>query len=81
MLDEGDDEQVTVDMGSTRFEPSALPFDTAGLASRQQGQDTLWALELDVPAGLPRSVEVSAVAFPTRTRCRWSTMWTPSPSA
>ena len=38
VLDEGDDEQVTVDMGSTRFEPSALPFDTAGLASRQQGQ-------------------------------------------
>ena len=53
VLDEGDDEQVTVDMGSTRFEPSALPFDTAGLASRQQGQDTLWALELDAPPACP----------------------------
>lgn len=63
VLDEGDDEQVTVDMGSTRFEPAALPFDTAGLASRTQGQDTLWELELDAPAGLPRTVAVSAVAI------------------
>ncbi|MFY3137493.1 diaminopimelate epimerase [Achromobacter xylosoxidans] len=63
VLDEGDDEQVTVDMGSTRFDPAALPFDTAGLASRAEGQDTLWQLELDVPAGLPRSVALSAVAI------------------
>jgi len=63
VLDEGDDEQVTVDMGSTRFDPAALPFDTAGLASRTEGQDTLWQLELDVPAGLPRSVALSAVAI------------------
>ena len=41
VLDEGDDEQVTVDMGSTRFDPAALPFDTSGLASRTEGQDTL----------------------------------------
>ncbi len=63
VLDEGDDEQVTVDMGSTRFDPAALPFDTAGLASRTEGQDTLWQLELDLPAGLPRSVALSAVAI------------------
>ncbi|WP_063581455.1 diaminopimelate epimerase [Achromobacter ruhlandii] len=63
VLDEGDDEQVTVDMGSTRFDPAALPFDTAGLASRTEGQDTLWQLELDVPAGLPRGVALSAVAI------------------
>lgn len=63
VLDEGDDEQVTVDMGSTRFDPAVLPFDTAGLASRTEGQDTLWQLELDVPAGLPRSVALSAVAI------------------
>ena len=63
VLDEGDDEQVTVEMGSTRFDPAALPFDTAGLASRAQGQDTLWDLELDAPAGLPRTVSVSAVAI------------------
>lgn len=63
VLDEGDDEQVTVDMGSTRFDPAALPFDIAGLASRTEGQDTLWQLELDLPAGLPRSVALSAVAI------------------
>ncbi len=63
VLDEGDDEQVTVEMGSTRFDPAALPFDTAGLASRAQGQDTLWDLELDAPADLPRTVSVSAVAI------------------
>lgn len=63
VLDEGDDEQVTVDMGSTRFDPAALPFDTTGLTSRTEGQDTLWELALDVPAGLPRSVALSAVAI------------------
>ncbi|MCZ8390978.1 diaminopimelate epimerase [Achromobacter xylosoxidans] len=63
VLDEGDDEQVTVDMGSTRFDPAALPFDTTGLAARTEGQDTLWQLELDVSAGLPRSVALSAVAI------------------
>ncbi|WP_313623672.1 diaminopimelate epimerase [Achromobacter sp.] len=63
VLDEGDDEQVTVEMGSTRFDPAALPFDTAGLASRTQGQDTLWDLILDAPAGLPNTVAVSAVAI------------------
>ena len=63
VLDEGDDEQVTVEMGSTRFDPAALPFDTAGLTSRTEGQDTLWELELDVPADLPRSVALSAVAI------------------
>ncbi|WP_313494244.1 diaminopimelate epimerase [Achromobacter animicus] len=63
VLDEGDDEQVTVEMGSTRFDPAALPFDTAGLPSVTQGQDTLWELDLDAPAGFPRTVAVSAVAI------------------
>lgn len=64
VLDEGDDEQVTVDMGVTSFDPAALPFDTQGLTSRTQGQDTLWQLDIpDAPHGLPRSVEVSAVAI------------------
>ncbi|ARP96947.1 diaminopimelate epimerase [Bordetella genomosp. 13] len=63
VLDEGADSQVTVDMGLTRFEPDALPFDTTGLASRTQHQDTLWQLELDAPAGLPRQVEISLVAI------------------
>ncbi|KAG0955009.1 hypothetical protein G6F31_012980 [Rhizopus arrhizus] len=63
VLDEGDDEQVTVEMGSTRFDPAALPFDTAGLASQRQGEDTLWELELDAPAGVPAKVLLSAVAI------------------
>ena len=64
ILDEGADEQVTVDMGVTRFDPAALPFDTAGLASTAQGDDTLWHLDLPgAPAGLPRNVAVSAVAI------------------
>lgn len=63
VLDEGDDEQVTVEMGSTRFDPAALPFNTAGLPSVTQGQDTLWELDLDAPAGFPRTVTLSAVAI------------------
>jgi len=63
VLDEGGDEQVTVEMGSTRFDPAALPFDTTGLPSVTQGQDTLWELELDAPAGFPRTVTLSAVAI------------------
>ncbi|CAM4395817.1 diaminopimelate epimerase [Bordetella muralis] len=64
VLDEGDDEQVTVDMGVTRFDPAALPFDTDGLASHTQGEDTLWQLDLpEAPPGAPRSVQVSAVAI------------------
>src|SRR5690606_20155004 len=30
VLDEGEDEQVTVEMGSTRFDPPSLPFDSTG---------------------------------------------------
>lgn len=63
VLDEGDDEQVTVEMGSTRFDPASLPFDPAGLPSRTQGQDTVWELDLDAPAGMPRTVAISAVAI------------------
>ncbi|MGV2864019.1 diaminopimelate epimerase [Achromobacter sp. AGC39] len=63
VLDEGDDEQVTVDMGSTRFDPEALPFDTAGLPSMREGEDTLWELELDAPTGVANKVWLSAVAI------------------
>ncbi|ARP92195.1 diaminopimelate epimerase [Bordetella genomosp. 9] len=63
VLDEGDDEQVTVDMGVTRFDPAALPFDADGLTKRQEGEDTLYVLPLaDGPAG-HASVEISAVAI------------------
>ncbi|MFC4276017.1 diaminopimelate epimerase [Achromobacter aloeverae] len=70
VLDEGDDEQVTVEMGSTRFDPAALPFDAAGLATRTEGADTLYTLPLqDATAArgggsdLPATVEISAVAI------------------
>ena len=64
VLDEGDDEQVTVDMGVTRFDPEALPFDTEGLTARTHGDDTLWQLDLpDAPVGAPHSVLLSAVAI------------------
>ena len=46
VLDETPDRRVTVDMGSTRFDPAALPFDTTGLVSRAEGRDTLWQLPL-----------------------------------
>lgn len=63
VLNETDDGQVTVDIGSTRFDPAALPFDTTGLSSRSEGVDTLWTLHLDTPVGLPSSVELSLVAI------------------
>ncbi len=47
VLDETADGCVTVDMGQTRFDPAALPFDTQGLASRADHDDTLWQLPLD----------------------------------
>ncbi|CAB3712958.1 diaminopimelate epimerase [Achromobacter kerstersii] len=63
VLDEGDDEQVTVEMGSTRFDPAALPFDTTGLASQREGEDALWELDLDAPTGVANKVLLSAVAI------------------
>jgi diaminopimelate epimerase len=62
VLDESDDEQVTVDMGSTRFEPQALPFDTIGLASRAQQDDTLWTLPYESES-IQGSVDISLVAI------------------
>jgi len=61
-LDESDDLQVTVEMGSTRFDPPALPFATKGLAQRQEHDDTLYALPLDV-AGAPEPIWLSLVAI------------------
>ena len=52
------DGNVTVDMGQTRFTPADLPFDVAGLATRTEGQDTLYGL----PIG-SETVWLSAVAI------------------
>ena len=54
-LEELEEGRVRVEMGQTRFEPDALPFDVQGLELRQSGQDTLYALPLegfDEPAWL-----------------------------
>ena len=65
VLDEGDDELVTVAMGCTRFDPPALPFDDAGLARRQVGADTVYTLPLDRADGAAESesVDISIVAI------------------
>ena len=63
VLNEGDDETVTVDMGLTRFDPAALLFDTSGLSSENQAQETLWTMDLDTPAGIPQRVALSVVAI------------------
>ncbi|MFA5704458.1 MAG: diaminopimelate epimerase [Advenella sp.] len=45
-LEEKEDNSVTVDMGVTRFDPAALPFDTEGLSHFQEHEETLWNLPL-----------------------------------
>jgi diaminopimelate epimerase len=56
--------EVVVDMGQTRFVPEALPFDVTGLASRIEGQDTLYALPLQTHSSLGEvTVWLSAVAI------------------
>jgi len=56
--------EVVVDMGQTRFVPEALPFDVTGLATRFEGQDTLYALPLQTHTSLGEvTVWLSAVAI------------------
>lgn len=61
-LTELENGQVRVDMGQTRFEPEALPFDTTGLATRSAGQDTQYALPLDGLNGHAEPVWLSVLA-------------------
>ncbi|HMN82668.1 MAG TPA: diaminopimelate epimerase [Burkholderiaceae bacterium] len=42
-----DDGQVTVDMGEPVFEAARVPFEPGALSSRRQGDETLWALQVD----------------------------------
>jgi diaminopimelate epimerase len=42
--------EVSVDMGTPRFEPAAVPFDATGLSARREGDDTLWPLEVGTDA-------------------------------
>lgn len=59
-LTELEDGQVRVDMGQTRFEPEALPFDPSGLATKQMAEDTLYGLPIDNDGSL---VWLSVVAI------------------
>ncbi len=46
-----EDGSVTVDMGAPVLDPAAVPFDSAGLAGRAEGADTLWPLSIGQPGG------------------------------
>ena len=65
VLDETADGRVRVDMGQTSFEPGALPFDTQGLQSAAEHQDTLWQLPIDaaVAGQASATVALSLVAI------------------
>jgi len=62
------DGRVTVDMGRPVLEPARVPFDTAGLVPRPEGDDLLWPLALPdgerwvsvVSMGNPHAVQVVA---------------------
>jgi len=56
------DGSITVDMGAPVFETARVPFDDAGLAGRDEGEDTLWPLPVTI-GGLERSVDVSVLSM------------------
>jgi len=61
-----EDGSVTVDMGAPRLDPGEVPFDSAGLDGRAEGEDTTWPLSVDgktvfvsvVSMGNPHAVQV-----------------------
>lgn len=61
-----DDGSVTVDMGAPRLDPAEVPFDSAGLNGKPEGEDTLWPLPVGgeavpisvVSMGNPHAVQV-----------------------
>ena len=61
-----DDGSVTVDMGAPRLEPAEVPFDSAGLDGKPEGEVTLWPLPVGgeatqisvVSMGNPHAVQV-----------------------
>jgi len=61
-----DDDSVTVDMGAPRLDPLDVPFDSAGLNGKPEGEDTLWPLPVGgeavpisvVSMGNPHAVQV-----------------------
>lgn len=61
-----DDGSVTVNMGAPRLEPAEVPFDSAGLDGKPEGEETLWPLPVGgeatqisvVSMGNPHAVQV-----------------------
>ncbi|MGO4304559.1 diaminopimelate epimerase [Cupriavidus sp. RAF12] len=61
-----DDGQVTVDMGAPELEPARVPFQSEGLPTRTEGDDTVYGLEINgrtawisaVSMGNPHAVQV-----------------------
>ncbi|WP_426077029.1 diaminopimelate epimerase [Janthinobacterium sp. PSPC3-1] len=56
------DGSITVDMGAPVLEPALVPFDASGLDGVQQGDDTIWPLDLALP-GQDATVLVSVVSM------------------
>jgi diaminopimelate epimerase len=54
---------VTVDMNRPRFDPTALPFDSAGLQPRRAGAIDLWPLDEGLEAGQGVGVEAGLVSM------------------
>lgn len=63
VLTEQENGEVSVEMGRTRFDPEAIPFDAAGLQAREMGQDRLWPLELDASRSPDQTVWISVVGI------------------
>ncbi|TWC69742.1 diaminopimelate epimerase [Herbaspirillum sp. SJZ099] len=63
-----EDGRITVDMGAPILAPADVPFNSAGLESRMEGQDALWPLDVAgktawisvVSMGNPHAVQVVA---------------------
>ena len=59
------DGSITVDMGAPVLEPALVPFDANGLAGVVEGNDTLWPLDLALPApAAPVLVSVVSMGNP-----------------
>jgi diaminopimelate epimerase len=57
-----DNGSITVDMGAPVLEAARVPFDAEGLQGRQQGDDTLWPLLLEL-GGSREDVLISVVSM------------------
>lgn len=62
ILEEKENNSVTVDMGLTRFDPAALPFDAEDLSHCQAHKETLWNLPL--PNAGTAALSVLAISNP-----------------